>query len=59
MSLIKLSDAAKVMEAGQILKITGDDPIFEMGVKDYCTAHGLKLIHTIHGGDIISMYIMV
>ena len=37
--LIELAKAMKEMQSGQVLQITGDDPIFEIGVRDYCEAN--------------------
>ena len=42
--LIELAKAMKEMQSGQVLQITGDDPIFEMGVRDYCKANGFTII---------------
>ena len=36
MPLIELAKAAKKMQPGEVLKITGDDPIFEVSVRDFC-----------------------
>ncbi|HEX5637608.1 MAG: sulfurtransferase TusA family protein [Gammaproteobacteria bacterium] len=42
--LIELAKAAKNMRPGEILKITGDDPIFEISVRDYCASQNLEII---------------
>jgi tRNA 2-thiouridine synthesizing protein A len=42
--LIELAKAAKNMRPGELLKIIGDDPIFELSVRDYCTAQNLEII---------------
>ena len=42
--LIELAKAMKQMHSGQILQIIGDDPVFEIGVRDYCEANGLTII---------------
>ncbi len=36
MPLIRLSQAVAAAGAGKRIKITGDDPIFEQGVRDFC-----------------------
>ncbi|RDH82974.1 MAG: sulfurtransferase TusA [endosymbiont of Galathealinum brachiosum] len=36
MPLISLSKSAGSLEAGKTLRIIGDDPIFEQGVRDFC-----------------------
>lgn len=45
MPLIELAKAVKQMQSGQILLIIGDDPIFEIGVRDYCEANGLTILN--------------
>lgn len=42
--LIELAKATKKMQPGQILKVTGDDPIFEVSVRDFCKAQHLEII---------------
>ena len=44
MPLIELAKAAKKMQPGEVLKITGDDPIFEISVRDFCLALHLEII---------------
>jgi len=36
MPLISLSKSVDSLGSGDILKILGDDPIFEQGVRDFC-----------------------
>ena len=49
--LIELAKAAKKMQPGQILKITGDDPIFEVSVRDFCQAQLLEIILVENGSE--------
>ena len=42
--LIELAKAVKQIEAGQIIQVTGDDPIFDIGVRDFCEAQGYELL---------------
>lgn len=42
--LVKLSQAMNELNTGQILSITGDDPVFEVGVTDYCQANGYEIL---------------
>ena len=44
MPLIELAKAAKKMQPGEVLKITGDDPIFEISVRDFCRALQLEVL---------------
>ena len=38
--LIQLAKSVKNLKAGQTLEITGNDPIFESSVRDFCQANG-------------------
>ena len=42
--LIELAKAAKNIQPGSIIQVTGDDPIFDIGVHDFCDAQGYELI---------------
>lgn len=42
--LIELAKAVKQIQPGQIIEVTGDDPIFDIGVKDFCEAQGFELL---------------
>lgn len=44
MPLIRLSDAVNEMQPGMLLSVTGDDPIFEVGVRDFCEARGYEVL---------------
>lgn len=38
--LIQLAKAVNVLGQGQTLRITGNDPIFEPSIRDFCQANG-------------------
>lgn len=42
--LIQLAKATNTLESGKKLRITGDDPIFEEGVRDFCELHGFTIL---------------
>ena len=44
MPLIELAEAMKELSVGQYIQITGNDPIFERGMRDYCEARGHNII---------------
>lgn len=46
--LIELAKAAKQMQPGDVLKITGDDPIFEISVRDFCRALNLEIVTVVN-----------
>lgn len=48
--LIELAQAIKGLEAGDTLEITGNDPIFEPTVRDYCQANGHAVVD-VHKGE--------
>jgi tRNA 2-thiouridine synthesizing protein A len=45
--LIQVAKAAGDMSPGQVLKIIGDDPIFEKSIRDFCEAQGLEVLELI------------
>ncbi|OOZ38743.1 hypothetical protein BOW53_14530 [Solemya pervernicosa gill symbiont] len=58
--LIKLSQAVAEMAQGETLTITGDDPIFEVGVRDFCEANGHEILDVkVHAGGRIEIHIKV
>jgi len=59
MPLIRLEGAIKTMKAGDVLKMVGDDPIFESGVRDYCAAKGFKILDIHAESKQITIYIQV
>ena len=46
--LIKITRKLADLKDGQILSITGDDPIFESSIRDYCEANNLEVIDVTH-----------
>jgi TusA-related sulfurtransferase len=38
--LIQLAKAVKDLHPGQTLEVTGNDPIFEPSIRDFCQANG-------------------
>lgn len=42
--LIQLAKAIKNLKPGQTLEITGNDPIFESSVRDFCQANGHSIL---------------
>lgn len=42
--LIQLAKAIKELKKGQTLKVTGNDPIFESSIRDYCQANGHEVL---------------
>ena len=44
MPLIRLSQTVADLGLGRTLKIIGDDPIFEQGVRDYCELNQIEVV---------------
>ncbi len=44
--IVKLSQAIEKLNTGQILSITGDDPVFEAGINDFCKANQHEILTT-------------
>jgi TusA-related sulfurtransferase len=57
MPLIKVRTALNDMQAGQVLSVTGDDPIFEESVHDLCDTSGLQVLATERDGRRVTMQI--
>lgn len=57
--LIKLEEAITRLEPGKILKMVGDDPIFEEGVRDYCSLKNYEILNVEQGTNNIAIYIRV
>lgn len=56
--LIQLAKTTGQMSSGQILKITGDDPIFETAVRDYCEVQSMEVLDAqIVSGRTVTVYI--
>jgi tRNA 2-thiouridine synthesizing protein A len=43
MPLIQLAKAVDGLEPGARIEIVGDDPIFELGVREFCAARGFSV----------------
>ena len=56
--LIQLAKAANELRPGQTIEITGDDPIFETAVRDFCTANGHEILEA-HAGQNYSITIVL
>jgi TusA-related sulfurtransferase len=43
MPLIRLAKAVNGLEPGVMVEVIGDDPIFELGVREFCAARGYSV----------------
>ena len=59
MPLISLAKAIRTMQAGQIVRITGNDPIFEESVVEFCRERGHDIMETLREGKTVSMVLKV
>jgi len=59
MPLITLAKEVRAMQQGQVVRITGNDPIFEETVVDFCCEGGHELVETAREGKVVSMVIRV
>ncbi len=57
--LIRLSKAAGQMPPGGRLLITGDDPVFEEEVRDYCEENGHRVLEVSREGRRVSMLLQL
>jgi TusA-related sulfurtransferase len=50
MPLIELAKAARQLSPGQTIEVTGNDPIFESSVRDFCQTNGHAVLE-VSAGD--------
>lgn len=49
--IIQLAKAVQQMASGQTLEITGNDPLFQSSVRDFCQARGHALLSETAGAN--------
>ena len=59
MPLIALAKEVRTMHQGQIVRITGNDPIFEETIAEFCREGRHEIMETNHAGKTVSMLIKV
>ena len=60
MPLISISKSVSSLDPGSILKILGDDPIFEQGVRDFCEMNQHEIISIqSQGGRVVEIIIKI
>jgi len=57
--LITLAKAVRTMQNGQTIRITGNDPIFEPSVLDFCQEWGHKVLETTREGRSVSIVFII
>lgn len=58
--LIQLAKAVKKLDPGRMIEVTGNDPIFEPSIRDYCQVNGHAVLEVKHGdGRRVSILIRV
>ncbi len=57
--LIKVRKAVNEMQPGQVLAVTGDDPIFEESVRDLCEESALQVLSAERDGRRVKLQIKV
>jgi TusA-related sulfurtransferase len=50
MPLITVRKAVAELKTGQMLKVSGDDPVFEESVRDLCAMSGYKIVAVENSG---------
>jgi TusA-related sulfurtransferase len=53
--LIKLATAVRGLRAGQTVRITGNDPIFEDSVLEFCRERGHQVLDASRDGRVVSI----
>jgi tRNA 2-thiouridine synthesizing protein A len=57
--LIALAKEVRSLRAGQTVRITGNDPIFEESIVEFCRTGSHELLETTREGRVVSMLIRV
>ena len=57
--LITVAKGVRTMQKGQLLRITGNDPIFEATILDFCREGGHEVRETIRDGKKVSIIFKV
>jgi len=57
--LITLAKEVRTMQKGQVLRIVGDDPIFEESVNDFCREGMHELLETHREGKRVTILFQV
>jgi TusA-related sulfurtransferase len=53
--LITVAKEVNTMQKGQLLRIIGNDPIFEVTILDFCREGGHEVLETIRDGKKVSI----
>ena len=53
--LITVAKEVQSLQKGQLLRIIGNDPIFEQSIVDFCREGGHEIQETSHDGKIVSI----
>ena len=59
MPLITLAKEVRSLQRGQVVRITGNDPIFEESVVEFCREWRHEIVETTREGRTVSMVIRV
>ena len=57
--LITVAKEVRAMQKGQLLRIIGNDPLFEATILDFCREGGHEVQETKRDGKIVSIVFMV
>ena len=53
--LITLAREVSILRKGQLLRITGNDPVFEVSILDFCREGKYEIMETCHDGKKVSI----
>ncbi len=59
MPLIALAREVRAMKQGQTVRITGNDPIFEESIVEFCREGSHEIVETDRQGKVVSMIIRI
>jgi len=53
--LIELRTTIDLIDSGDVLEVRGDDPVFEVTVRDFCEENGHKLLSVESAGRVVTV----
>ena len=59
MPLIALAREVRKLQPGQIVRITGNDPIFEESIVEFCREGGHGILETTREGKVVCLVIKI
>ncbi len=59
MPLIRIKKAVKEMQPGDLLRVVGNDPIFEDTVRDFCEENTHEIVECAQDGRLVNLVLKI